>query len=65
MEIACDNPACPGNSLDAADRAGWIFVTTSSDDTMPLQSVFCCPDCAGSLTQVLAAREAEGAESAA
>ena len=46
--IVCDNPACPGNALDPADRTGWLFVQTELHGLGPMTShVYCCADCAG------------------
>jgi len=43
--IICDNPACPGNELDPADRAGWLFVTHEVYGEPTSQSVFCSSSC--------------------
>lgn len=55
LAIACDNPACPGNDLDPADRAGWTFVTTEVYGEPTVQHVYCCAACAGTVADVLAA----------
>lgn len=47
LEIACDNPGCPGNDLDPADRAGWMFVSTEVYGEATQWHVYCCADCAG------------------
>jgi hypothetical protein len=57
LSITCDNPACPGNSLDASDRMGWTFVNTEVYGESTQQHVYCCADCAGTVSDVL--REAE------
>lgn len=57
LQISCDNPACPGNSLDAADRTGWTFVTTEVYGQPGAQHVYCCADCSAAVADVL--REAE------
>ena len=51
--ISCDNPACPGNELDPADRTGWTFVTTEVYGQPTEQHVYCCPTCAGTISDVL------------
>lgn len=56
LHIVCDNPACPGNALDSADRMGWTFVNSEVYGEASFQNVFCCPDCAGTIGQVLTAR---------
>lgn len=55
VNIACDNPACPGNKLDAHDRAGWTFVSTEVYGEPSAQYVYCCADCAATLGDALAA----------
>ena len=46
LQIVCDNPACPGNQLDPADRTGWIFVNRELyGSPVPEQAVYCCLDC--------------------
>lgn len=52
--IACDNPACPGNELDPADRSGWLFVTHERDGVAS-SSVYCSVACVGTHTTMLAA----------
>ena len=47
LAISCDNSACPGNSLDPADRAGWLFVTSEVYGDATQSHVFCCSECAG------------------
>jgi hypothetical protein len=59
VTISCDNPSCPGNSLDPADRTGWTFVTTEVYGESTQQHVYCCADCAGTISNTL--REAEEA----
>ena len=46
LNITCDNPACPGNSLDPADRTGWLFVTSEVYGQQTQQHVYCSADCA-------------------
>ena len=43
--IVCDNPACPGNTLDPANRLGWSFVTSEVYGEPSQSNVFCCADC--------------------
>lgn len=57
VSITCDNQACPGNDLDPADRVGWTFVTTEVYGQPTEQHVYCCADCAGTVSDVLAAAE--------
>jgi hypothetical protein len=47
VTIACDNPACPGNTLDPADRTGWLFISHEVYGEPVMQHVFCCYDCLG------------------
>lgn len=50
VQIACDNPACPGNDLDPADRYGWLFVSSEFYGE-PVQShVFCSAACVSAAT---------------
>jgi len=59
IHITCDNPACPGNSLDPASYDGWIQmqaqVTVPNDNpefpAFPVfqQAVYCSPSCAGTV----------------
>lgn len=46
VNIVCDNPDCPGNELDPADRMGWFFVSSEIYGQPTKQHVFCCGDCA-------------------
>lgn len=59
LTITCDNPSCPGNSLDATDRTGWTFVNTEVYGQPGSQHVYCCADCAGTVSDVLREAEAE------
>jgi len=45
LTISCDNPNCPGNTLDPAVRNGWLFVTSEVYGEPTQQNVFCCADC--------------------
>lgn len=47
VNIVCDNPDCPGNELDPADRTGWLFVNSEVYGEPVQQHVFCCTDCVG------------------
>jgi hypothetical protein len=58
VQISCDNPNCPGNTLDPNDRTGWTFVNTEVYGQPTQQHVFCCPDCVGTLTSTLSAEAA-------
>ena len=53
LHIACDNPDCPGNTLDPTDRLGWTFISSEVYGEPTAQNVFCCPDCAGAISQSL------------
>ena len=57
LAISCDNSACPGNSLDPTDRTGWTFVNTEVYGEPTQQHVYCCAECAGTITEVLRADE--------
>ena len=59
LQITCDNAACPGNDLPVDDRLGWTFVTAETYGQSPIQYVYCCAMCAGTVGDALAAREAE------
>jgi hypothetical protein len=61
LDITCDNPACPGNDLDATDRTGWTFVSTEVYGQPGTQFVYCCADCAGTVGEALAVADAEPA----
>jgi hypothetical protein len=45
IDISCDNPDCPGNTLDATSRLGWLFVTAEVYNASSTNHVFCCSDC--------------------
>lgn len=51
--ITCDNPACPGNDLDPADRTGWTFMSVEVYGQPTTQHVFCCLDCASASTDTI------------
>jgi hypothetical protein len=53
LEITCDNPSCPGNELDPADRMGWTFVSSEVYGEPTQQHVYCSPECAETIGQVL------------
>lgn len=55
LEITCDNSACPGNDLDPTDRTGWTFMTAEVYGEATTQHVYCCPMCAGTISQALEA----------
>lgn len=59
LAITCDNEACPGNALDPTDRTGWTFVNTEVYGQPGTQFVYCCGMCAGTVGEVLTAREGE------
>jgi hypothetical protein len=46
LNITCDNPACPGNDLDPANRLGWFIVTSEIYGQATTQHVFCSKECA-------------------
>ncbi len=50
LQIVCDNPACPGNSLDPAVRTGWVFISSEVYGLPSSQNVYCCPDCASAIS---------------
>jgi hypothetical protein len=53
--IVCDNPDCPGNSLDPGSRDGWVFVNSEVYGQPTQQRVFCS---AGCVSRAAAAAEA-------
>jgi hypothetical protein len=67
--IYCDNPACPGNELDAASYAGWTILTAQvyptadgyPPGTLPAQELapfaYCCPGCAEAIGAALEAHQ--------
>jgi len=61
LKITCDNPACPGNTLDPKDRLGWVFVSHEVYGEPTQSNVYCCSECAGHLpTAIDEARPVEG-----
>lgn len=58
LSITCDNPDCPGNDLDPADRTGWLFVTHELYGEPPASSVYCTVSCVGAHTAALAESDA-------
>jgi hypothetical protein len=52
IHITCDNPACPGNTLDPADRTGWTFLNREVYGSPTEQFVYCCQACAGTVQAV-------------
>lgn len=50
LNISCDNPACPGNDLDPADRTGWLFVNSEVYGQPTNQHVFCSVECVNAAT---------------
>jgi hypothetical protein len=68
LTITCDNPDCPGNSLDPASYEGWTQLQASvygemagADVPFPMPFVstayYCSPECAGTVGTALAAAE--------
>jgi len=55
LVISCDNPACPGNTLDQADRQGWLFVSHEVYGEPTSQHVFCSYGCLAAKSNELAA----------
>lgn len=63
VHITCDNPACPGNSLDPASYDGWIqmqaqVTVPNANPEFPSfpvfqNAVYCSPSCAGSVGTAL------------
>lgn len=53
IHIVCDNPTCPGNTLDPADRFGWTFVNAEVYGGPPVQYAYCSPTCAGTISGAL------------
>jgi hypothetical protein len=52
LTITCDNPGCPGNTLDPAVRDGWMFVSREVYGAPPEQFVYCCAACSGTMQAV-------------
>jgi len=50
LNISCDNPDCPGNDLDPADRTGWLFITSEVYGDPTSQHVFCSAGCVSTAT---------------
>lgn len=48
LAISCDNPTCPGNELDPAQRDGWLFVTSEVYGQPSQSSVYCSAGCVSS-----------------
>jgi len=66
LTITCDNPACPGNSLDPATYDNWIQITASVQGVAPeggyafpvqQTAIYCSPACAGTIEDPLQAAE--------
>lgn len=49
LEIICDNPQCPGNTLNPTDRTGWLFMTTEVYGEPTQSHVFCSSECASAV----------------
>ena len=45
LHIVCDNPVCPGNTLDPKERTGWLFVTSEVYGEPTQSNVFCSAEC--------------------
>lgn len=54
LSIVCDNPACPGNTLDPGDRLGWLFVSSEVYGEPTRQTVFCSFGCVGAASTAYA-----------
>ena len=54
-KVSCDNPACPGNTLDPSTRTGWLFVAAEVYGNPTTQHVYCCADCVSADAAKLAA----------
>jgi hypothetical protein len=58
-EIVCDNPDCPGNTLDPHDRVVWFYVSITTppprDITEPptVQYVYCTKACARTVPMMI------------
>jgi hypothetical protein len=50
LNIVCDNPACPGNDLDPADRTGWLFISSEVYGEPTVQHIFCSQFCVNAAT---------------
>jgi hypothetical protein len=59
LVITCDNPACPGNDLDPADRTGWTFISAEVYGQPTQSYVYCSADCAATVSEKLAESEPE------
>lgn len=64
ITVTCDNPACPGNSLDSTTTNGWIEASSLLHGSTFIQAsgIFCSPACASTLEQAITLKvEAEKA----
>jgi hypothetical protein len=50
LSIVCDNPECPGNSLDPSDRFGWLFINSEVYGEPVASHVFCSQSCVNAAT---------------
>jgi len=62
LHIVCDNAACPGNDLPANDRIGWTFINAEVYGEPTQQYVYCCADCAGTVSTALKDAQTKPAE---
>jgi len=48
--VVCDNPDCPGNTLDPASLTGWTLVTHEVYGDLSEQHVFCSNACVSAVS---------------
>jgi hypothetical protein len=67
-EVSCDNPNCPGNTLDPSTLDGWLVINYEIRDASSSQSaqnVFCSTDCLSAFSAApdsgIVSRPSEGA----
>ena len=58
ITVTCDNPACPGNSLDSSTVDGWVEASSLIHGSVSASGIFCSTSCASTLEQVLDAKVA-------
>jgi len=58
LNIVCDNPACPGNALDATIRDGWLMASGEVYREGPTtHRVYCSSSCLAADVDALAVRD--------
>ena len=66
LNVVCDNPACPGNDLDAAKLDGWLVISSEVyGEPTNDQTVFCSAACLSAFTGAVGKGKQEWPRSAA